>query len=61
MEDILIAIINKYQIYKETGSESVRQELVNLEVLAEAKFVELGSQELHRGIIRFIHKYLAKV
>jgi len=61
IESLLVDIIRKGDLYQETGSESIRQELCTLEALIDHKFIDQGSPEIYRGCINFIHKYLKRV
>lgn len=48
-------------LYRETGSESIRQYISQLEIEAEEYCETKGSPELYRDCLKFIHEYLVKV
>lgn len=61
MNDYLLEILKKIDAYKETGSESIRQELAELELQTEQYFNDMGQPEMQRGCFLFIHRLLKKV
>lgn len=61
MNDYLLKILRTLDVYKETNSESVRQQLVELEQQAIEYYNDNGQPELDRGCLSFIQRLLAKV
>lgn len=61
MTERLLEILRKLELYKSTGSESIRQELCRLELKADKYWHDNGQPEVDKGCLNFIHKILSKV